>query len=111
MARFIQVGNLPPSVDRLALQRLFELHGAVRIARIAKHFETGWNTDAGYIEMESDEGGVAAIAALHQQEHYGRVLSVCWSDSSKTLLANYPQMFGPMNMMDDVATGKATDQQ
>jgi len=111
MARFIQVGNLPPSVDRLALQRLFELHGAVRSARIAKHFETGWNTDAGYIEMESDEGGAAAIAALHQQEHYGRVLSVCRSDDSNTLLANQPKIFGPMNMMDDAVTESESDQQ
>lgn len=78
MARRIQVGNLPGSVDSLALQRLFEAHGAVRSAMVNRHFETGFSTGVGSIEMASEEGGAAAIAALNRRELGGRVLSVCW---------------------------------
>jgi hypothetical protein len=31
------------------------------------------------VEMESEDDGDVAIAALHHREHVGRVLSVCWS--------------------------------
>ena len=110
MARLIQVGNLPPSVDTLALRRLFERHGTVRSARIAPHFETGWNSDLGYIEMESEEAGATAIAALNHREHCGRVLSVRWNESSKGRVMNQ-RMFGTMNMMNDAVTGKEGDRQ
>ena len=101
MARLIQVGNLSVSIDSLGLQRLFEAHGAVRSAMIAKHLETGHSTGVGFIEMESDEGGTAAIAALNHRKHEGRVLSVSWNESSKNPVTDGEQMFGPMNMMGD----------
>ena len=106
MARLIQVGNLSDSIDSLALQQLFEEHGAVRSAMIARHFETGDSTGVGFIEMESEEDGAAAIAALNHREHCGRVLSVCWSESSKHGAADREQMFGPMNMTGDEVAGK-----
>jgi RNA recognition motif-containing protein len=101
MARLIHVVNLSVSVDSLGLQRLFEAHGVVRSAMVAKHFETGRSTGVGFIEMESDESGTAAIAALNHREHDGRVLSVCWNESAKNQVADRQQMFGPMNMMGD----------
>jgi RNA recognition motif-containing protein len=73
MAGLIQVGNSPDSVDNLILQRLFEVHGAVRSAMINRHFETGGSTGVGFVEMESNESGAAAIAALNHREHFG-----CW---------------------------------
>ncbi|HEX4056084.1 MAG TPA: RNA-binding protein [Tepidisphaeraceae bacterium] len=111
MAQLIQVGNLPGSVDSLVLQQLFEVHGAVRSAMIARHFDTGSSTGVGFIEMASAEGAAAAIAALNRQEHYGRVLSVCWSEGSENQIADPQQMFGPMNMTSDEAARKGRDQQ
>ena len=83
MARVIQVGNLPDSFDSLVLQRLFEVHGAVRSSMVNRYLETGCSTGVGFIEMASEEGGAAAIAALHHREQGGRVLSVCWSEFRK----------------------------
>jgi len=79
MAQLIQVCNLPDSVDGRGLQRLFELHGAVRSATVNRHFETGRSTGVGFIEMASKQRGTAAIAALHHRQHWGQVLSVCWA--------------------------------
>ena len=83
MKRLIQVANLPDSVDSLALQRLFELHGDVRSAMVNRHFETGRSTGVGFVEMASEKGRAAAIMALHHREHSGHVLSVCRDGRSR----------------------------
>jgi RNA recognition motif-containing protein len=82
MARLIQVGNLPDSVDNGLLQRLFEAHGGVRSASVNRRRESGRSTGVGFVQMASDKGGDAAIAALNHQEHLGHALSVCWSQRS-----------------------------
>ena len=105
MAKLIQVGNLSDSIDNPGLLRLFQAHGAVRSAIVSRHLETGRGTGVGFIEMESDEGGAAAITALNHHEHFGRVLSVCWRDISENQVTDHRQMFGPMNMATD-QTGK-----
>jgi len=101
MARIIQVGNLPESVTSRVLRRLFEAHGAVRGVVINRHFETGRSTGVGFVEMELDEGGDAAIAALNHREHFGYILSVCRSEGSAIPNADHEPMFGPMNMTSD----------
>src|SRR5579862_4827746 len=106
MARLIRVLNWPASIDSLVLQKLFELYGAVRSSMIAKHLQTGCATDVAYVEMESEEGGAAAIAALDHREHFGRVLSVGWSESTIHGFEDRQQMFGPMNMASDELMGK-----
>ena len=83
MARLIQVGNLPESIDSLGLKRLFEPHGTVRIAEVATHHETGRSTGVGCVEMESEKDGKDAIMALNHREFLGQVLTVCWSNLSK----------------------------
>jgi|SRR5580700_3523628 hypothetical protein len=93
MARLIQIANLPDSIDSLVLQRLFESHGAVRSAMIARHLEKGCGTGVGFIEMETEESGWEAILALNQREHFGKVLSVCWSESSNGQVADQNQKF------------------
>jgi RNA recognition motif-containing protein len=98
MTKLIQVGNLSDSIDNLSLLRLFQAHGIVRSAIVSTNPETGRGTGVGFIEMESEESGAAAIAALNNQEHVGRVLSVCWNQSSDGQVADHRQMFGPMNM-------------
>jgi RNA recognition motif-containing protein len=79
MSKRIQVGNLSDSVDDRALAALFAQYGEVRWATVATHSDTGKNTGVGFVEMENDQEGNAAIAALSGREHEGRVLSVCWS--------------------------------
>jgi RNA recognition motif-containing protein len=103
MARLIQVGNLADSVNSHALRRLFEAHGVVRRATIHRHYETGRSTGVGIVEMESEAGAAAAIAALNHREHLGRVLSVC--RSAEAPAAHRKQMFGPTNMTSEEATG------
>lgn len=101
MPTLLQVGNLPDSVNNLELLQLFQAHGPVRSADISRHLETGRSTGVGFVEMESEEGAVAAIAALHHQEHAGRVLSVCWSDRPDDQVADDGKMSGPMSNMND----------
>src|SRR6478672_9295526 len=68
----IQIGNLDESVEDRTLARLFARHGAVLDARVATHWETGRSTGVGFVEMESDDAGERAIAALNGQLHHGR---------------------------------------
>ena len=111
MARLIQVGNLSHRINGRALQLLFEVHGAVQSAKIHRHFETGRSTGVGLIEMVSEGCGAAAIAALNHREHLGRVLSVCWGESTMAPAADREQFFGPTNMTREEATGKESDRQ
>jgi cold-inducible RNA-binding protein len=104
MNQLIQIGNLADSVDGQALALLFAVHGHVRSATIMRHRETGRSTGVGIVEMESREGGTAAIAALHQREHHGRALSVSWSVGTNNCDADGQHMFGPMNMTSDDVT-------
>jgi RNA recognition motif-containing protein len=109
MARHIQIGNLPEFVDSFGLQRMFEVYGAVRGALIATHFETGRSTGVGFVEMESEEDGTAAVTALNHQMRQGHILSVCWSDIAKNPVTHHLPMFGPMNTMNDQATKNQGD--
>ena len=107
MTRVLQVGNLSDSVDRFVLRRLFELYGSVRSATVNRHFETNRSTGVGFVEMASEEGGTAAIAALHHQTKFGRVVSVCWSKGCE----NRQHSFGPFEIDVDQVTCKEINRQ
>jgi len=110
MARLIKIDNLPASIDSLALQHLFEFHGAVRSAMIAPHLETGCGATVGFIEMESAECAWEAILALNLRERFGQVLSVGWSEDLNARFTDRDQMFGPMNLMSDEMIEDKRDQ-
>jgi len=76
MSRKIYVGNLPWSTTSADLEAMFAPHGAVRSAEVISDRETGRSRGFGFVEMESDEGLQAAIAALNGQEINGRPLTV-----------------------------------
>ena len=76
MARKIYVGNLPWSTTSSDLEQLFAAHGAVRSAEVISDRETGRSRGFGFVEMETDEGLQAAIAALNGHEMNGRPLTV-----------------------------------
>jgi len=76
MAGKISVGNLPWSTTSADLEAMFAPHGAVRSAEVISDRETGRSRGFGFVEMETNEGLQAAIAALNGQEINGRPLTV-----------------------------------
>jgi RNA recognition motif-containing protein len=76
MSRKIYVGNLPWSTTSSDLEQMFSAHGAVRSAEVISDRETGRSRGFGFVEMETDDGLQAAIAALNGHELNGRPLTV-----------------------------------
>jgi RNA recognition motif-containing protein len=76
MAGKIYVGNLPWSTTSADLEAMFAPHGAVRSAEVISDRETGRSRGFGFVEMETDEGLQAAVAALNGHEINGRPLTV-----------------------------------
>ena len=76
MGRRIYVGNLPWSTTSAELQSMFAEHGGVRTAEVISDRETGRSRGFGFVEMESDEGTEAAIAAMNGRDMGGRALTV-----------------------------------
>lgn len=102
MYRTIQVGNLGYSMDDRDLARLFTPHGSVHSARVSTHSSSGRSTGVGFVQMEFEQDGETAIAALNGRTHCGRVLSVCWSKPWTHQEPIAGDMFGPMNMADSI---------
>ena len=76
MSRKIYVGNLPWSTTSSDLEAMFAPHGAVRAAEVISDRETGRSRGFGFVEMETDDGLQAAIAALNGHEMNGRPRTV-----------------------------------
>jgi len=76
MHRLLYVGNLVSGVTTTDLRALFEAFGSVECAQVIQNFRTGRSKGFGYVEMGTEAGAVAAIAALHAQDHSGRCLLV-----------------------------------
>src|ERR1700745_3413091 len=76
MGRRIYVGNLPWSTTSAELQNMFAEHGSVRAAEVISDRETGRSRGFGFVEMDSDEGTEAAIAAMNGKDMGARALTV-----------------------------------
>ena len=72
----IYVGNLPFSTDDNRLREIFEAHGSVSSAKVISDKFTGRSRGFGFVEMDSDDEGRAAISALDGKEFDGRELRV-----------------------------------
>jgi RNA recognition motif-containing protein len=72
----LYVGNLSFSVTNADLEDLFAPFGEVRSAQVVEDRQTGRSRGFGFVEMTSDADALAAIDALHDQEHGGRRLTV-----------------------------------
>lgn len=72
----IYVGNLPYSMTEAELQETFAAYGTVSRAKVVTDRETGRSRGFGFVEMESDDEGNAAIEALNGSEMGERSLVV-----------------------------------
>lgn len=77
----IYVGNLPYSVKSDELRKAFESYGDVASAEVIFDRRTKRSRGYGFVEMENDEAGRAAIAALNGSDFQGRELRVDESQS------------------------------
>ena len=76
MGKKLYVGNLSYDISSSDLESLLSAHGTVLSAEVITDRSTGQSKGFGFVEMESDAGAQAAIAALDGQSHGGRTLKV-----------------------------------
>ena len=76
----IYVGNLPYSVQDEELREAFEAYGEVSSAEVIFDRRTQRSRGYGFVEMNNDDEGNEAIAALNGSDFQGRELRV---DESK----------------------------
>jgi cold-inducible RNA-binding protein len=98
MPRKLYVSNLSQSVEGDELQRLFAGHGTVRSADVCNQLKTADITGTGLVEMDSEEEGEAAIAALNGAQHRGCPLIVSWAKPGQRHGINLSRMFESMKM-------------
>ena len=72
----LYVGNLPWSISEEELESHFAQHGSVKAVRIITEGHSGRSKGFGFVEMESGEGGQAAIDNLDGKDFGGRDLKV-----------------------------------
>ena len=72
----LYVGNLPWSISEEELESHFAQHGSVKAVRIITEGHSGRSKGFGFVEMESEEAGKAAIEALDGTDFGGRDLRV-----------------------------------
>ena len=72
----LYVGNLPWSITEEELKNHFAQAGPVKAIRIITEGRSGRSKGFGFVEMESAEGGQAAIDSFNGKEFGGRELRV-----------------------------------
>ncbi len=72
----IYVGNLPYNTTDNDLEQAFAGHGSVDRAKVVIDRATGRSRGFGFVEMNNDDEGRAAIEAMNGFELDGRALNV-----------------------------------
>jgi len=72
----IFVGNLSFNTNEDELRQIFESYGQVDRVSILTDRDTGRSRGFGFVEMNSDEDGEKAIAALNGSQFGGRTINV-----------------------------------
>ncbi|MBN1555772.1 MAG: RNA-binding protein [Phycisphaerae bacterium] len=72
----IYVGNLPYNTTDSDLEQIFAAHGSVDRAKVIIDRNTGRSRGFGFVEMNDDNEGRAAIEAMNGQDMGGRALNV-----------------------------------
>ena len=76
MPTTLHVGNLDWNVDSNELYELCSQFGVVRHAQVMLDHENGQSRGFGFVEMQDDREAEKVIAALQNEAHHGRPLSV-----------------------------------
>ena len=76
MGKKLYVGNLSYNVGDSELEQLFAACGTVTSAKVIMDRDSGRSKGFGFVEMDTDQEGDAAIAALNGKEIDGRALTV-----------------------------------
>jgi RNA recognition motif-containing protein len=76
MGKRLYVGNLKYSVGNSELTQIFSPYGEVASAEVITDYDSGRSKGFGFVEMATDEGAQAAVAALNGADHEGRPLTV-----------------------------------
>ena len=85
----IYISNLSASVKNENLSELFSKFGEVASAEVARDAFTGQSRGFGYIQMEDEEAGRAAIDALNNSEFESLTISVKQADPMGTHQGSY----------------------
>ena len=106
MSDKLHVSNLRFNVSEQDLRTLFEPFGTVRKAYVSSHLKTGAATATAFVEMGSNEQGVAARAGLDGRVHDGLPLRVEDASARQEAqgdhsAARHSAMFESMNVPDD----------
>ena len=98
MRMTLRVGNLDLSTKESDLEKLCSPFGRVRRVRLVANIQQE-SSVIGIVEMRSEEGCKAAIAALSGQQYRGRALSVCRGNRRKPVEPDvHPGMATPTNV-------------
>jgi hypothetical protein len=107
MQKQLYVANLSHMVVRDELQRLFASHGTVRNVELTMHLKTADSAASALVELDSEEHGEAAIAALNGRPYRGQPLTVAWATTRQEKGVELSPMFESMNVP-DVGEGHET---
>lgn len=76
MSMNIYVGNISFNANETDLEGLFSQYGTVKSARIITDRDTNRSKGFGFVEMEDETAGTAAISALNGTQWFERELRV-----------------------------------
>tara|TARA_Y100001936_G_C15461231_1_gene353966 strand:- start:267 stop:512 length:246 start_codon:yes stop_codon:yes gene_type:complete len=72
----LYIGNLSYDIDENELEEEFRAYGEVKSVKIIKDRETGNSKGFGFVEMNSNDDGAAAIEAINGKALKGREIRV-----------------------------------
>lgn len=76
MGKRLYVGNLKYNVGNSELTQIFAPYGEVASAEVISDYDSGRSKGFGFVEMTTEDGAKAAVAALNGADHEGRPLTV-----------------------------------
>ena len=101
MPRKLYVANLSHQVNEAELAGLFADYG-MQTVKVFDHLATADPNASGLVEVDTEEHGESAIAALNGMPHRGYPLSVGWARPLSNAGGNAARMFESMNIPDEL---------
>jgi hypothetical protein len=104
MSNILHVTNVPTTAKEDDLRQLFAKFGVVQSARLIPCTPPDSAVTTGLIEMETEQQGAAAVAAVDGVQLGDRILAVGWASTRHVTDADQSSLFLPMNMTADEPT-------